>query len=32
MIAYSPWLYRGIKDVGFVGISFRAERKRHQGI
>lgn len=32
IIAYLPWFYRGIKDVGFVGTSFRAERKRQQGI
>jgi hypothetical protein len=32
VIAYLPWFYRGIKDVGFVGTSFRAERKRQQGI
>jgi rhomboid protease GluP len=29
---YSRELYRGIGDVGFVGATFRAERKRHYGI
>lgn len=29
---YYQELYRGIGDVGFVGATFRAERKRHYGI
>ena len=32
ILAYSQDLVRGIKDVGFVGASLRAERKRRQGI
>jgi rhomboid protease GluP len=32
MLLYSQELVRGIKDVGFVGASLRAERKRRQGI
>jgi len=32
ILLYSQELYRGIKDVGFVGASLRAERKRRQGI
>jgi membrane associated rhomboid family serine protease len=32
ILLYSQELDRGIKDVGFVGASFRAERKRRWGI
>jgi membrane associated rhomboid family serine protease len=32
LLLYSQELARGIKDVGFVGGSLRAERKRRQGI
>jgi membrane associated rhomboid family serine protease len=32
ILLYSQELYRGIRDVGFVGASLRAERERHQGI
>ena len=32
LLLYSQELYRGIKDVGFVGASLRAERKRRWGI
>jgi membrane associated rhomboid family serine protease len=32
VVLYLPWFYRGIKDVGFIGASFRAERKRQHGI
>jgi len=32
LLLYSQELVRGIKDVGFVGASLRAERERRQGI
>lgn len=32
ILLYSQQLHRGIGDVGFVGASLRAERKRRQGI
>ena len=32
LLLYSQELARGIKDVGFIGGSLRAERKRRQGI
>lgn len=32
LLLYSQELARGIKDVGFIGTSLRAERKRRQGI
>ncbi|HEY2230254.1 MAG TPA: hypothetical protein VGI22_21440 [Xanthobacteraceae bacterium] len=32
MLFYSQELVRGIRDVGFVGASLRAERRRRQGI
>jgi len=32
ILLYSQELYRGIKDVGFVGAAFRADRTRRQGI
>jgi membrane associated rhomboid family serine protease len=32
LLLYSQDLYRGIDDVGFIGASLRAERKRRQGI
>jgi len=32
LLLYSQDLYRGIDDVGFIGTSLRAERKRRQGI
>jgi membrane associated rhomboid family serine protease len=32
ILLYSQELVRGVKDVGFVGASLRAERKRRQGI
>ena len=32
ILLYSQELYRGIEDVGFVGASLRAERKRRHGI
>ena len=32
LILYTKPLFRGIGDVGFVGASLRAERKRHLGI
>jgi membrane associated rhomboid family serine protease len=32
ILLYSQEFYRGIEDVGFVGTSLRAERKRRQGI
>jgi membrane associated rhomboid family serine protease len=32
LLAYSHALDRGVKDVGFVASSLRAERRRHQGI
>ena len=32
ILAYWRTLRRGIKDVGFVANSMRAERQRHQGI
>jgi hypothetical protein len=32
LLLYSRELVRGIKDVGFIGTSLRAERKRRQGI
>lgn len=31
-LLYSHDIHRGMNDVGFVGASLRAERKRHQGI
>jgi hypothetical protein len=32
ILLYLQELVRGIKDIGFVGASLRAERKRRQGI
>jgi rhomboid protease GluP len=32
IVVYWPWLHRGIADVGFVGASLHAERKRRGGI
>jgi rhomboid protease GluP len=32
LLLYAPDIQRGIKDVGFVGASLRAERKRRRGI
>ncbi len=32
ILLYLPELSRGLRDVGFVGTSFRAERQRRQGI
>lgn len=32
MLLHSRSIYRGFKDVGFVGASLQAERKRRQGI
>ena len=32
LLLYSQELHRGIGDIGFVGASLRAERKRRQGI
>ena len=32
ILAYWSKLRRGIKDVGFIANSLRAERQRHQGI
>lgn len=32
ILLYLPELTRGLKDVGFVATSFRAERQRRQGI
>jgi membrane associated rhomboid family serine protease len=32
LLLYSHDLSRGIRDIGFVGTSLRAERKRHQGL
>jgi membrane associated rhomboid family serine protease len=32
LLVYAPELQRGIKDVGFVGATLRAERRRHHGI
>jgi rhomboid protease GluP len=32
LLLYSRELMRGIKDVGFIGTSLRADRKRSQGI
>jgi membrane associated rhomboid family serine protease len=32
ILLYSHELYRGIKDVGFISATLRAERKRRQGI
>jgi membrane associated rhomboid family serine protease len=32
LLLYAPDIQRGIKDVGFVGASLRAERKRRWGI
>ena len=32
LLLYSRELARGIRDVGFIGTSLRAERKRRQGI
>jgi membrane associated rhomboid family serine protease len=32
LLLYSRELARGIKDVGFIGTSLRAQRKRRQGI
>jgi rhomboid protease GluP len=32
LLVYAPELQRGINDVGFVGATLRAERRRHHGI
>jgi membrane associated rhomboid family serine protease len=32
LLLYSQELYRGIKDIGFVGASLSGERRRRQGI
>jgi len=32
LLVYAPELHRGVKDVGFVGATLRAERKRRYGI
>lgn len=32
LLVYAPQLHRGVKDVGFVGATLRAERKRRYGI
>ena len=32
LLLYWQDIHRGIKDVGFVGASLRAERSRRQGI
>jgi rhomboid protease GluP len=32
LLLYSQELSRGLDDVGFIGASLRAERKRRQGI
>jgi hypothetical protein len=32
LLLYSHELYRGIKDIGFVGASLSGERRRRQGI
>jgi rhomboid protease GluP len=32
LLVYAPELHRGVKDVGFVGTTLRAERKRRHGI
>jgi rhomboid protease GluP len=32
ILAYWSELLRGVEDVGFVGASLRAERKRRRGI
>jgi hypothetical protein len=32
LLLYSQELHRGINDIGFVGTSLQAERKRRQGL
>jgi membrane associated rhomboid family serine protease len=32
LLLYSEELHRGLRDVGFVGASLRAERMRHKGL
>src|SRR5262249_14171993 len=32
LLVYAPERHRGVKDVGFVGATLRAERRRHHGI